>query len=174
MRSAFLAAAAASLFAAAPAAAVSGKGHQTFVAVMNGGYEVPAVATSATGTAELDLQGSKLHYAVHLNEISDVTGAYLHIGRAGEERPVVADLFEGVKAGPVSGLLASGTLEPRDLHHEITWTELVRALDKNDVYVSVHTMKHPAGEIRGDLRAQPMVSSGGPARVSGRARRGMQ
>lgn len=160
MRSALLTALAASLFAAVPAAAgVAPTGRATFVAVMNGGYEVPAVATPATGTAELKLEGSRLRYTLQVRDIRDVTGAYLHIGRAGEDRPVVAALFEGLRSGSASGLLASGTLGARDLHHEVTWAQLVQALRNDEVYVTVHTVKDPAGEIRGELRVQPAVSS---------------
>src|SRR2546430_2767193 len=75
---------------------------ETFVAVLTGAYAVPEVDTRATGTAELRLIGSRLHYQLHVDSLRDVTGAYVHIGRAGETAPAVADLFDGVKAGPVS------------------------------------------------------------------------
>ena len=54
---------------------------EMFVAVLSGAYEVPAVETHATGTAELTLVGSRLDYKLHVDSIRDVTGAYLHIGR---------------------------------------------------------------------------------------------
>jgi hypothetical protein len=131
---------------------------ETFVAVLSGAYEVPELETHATGTAELTLVGARLHYQLHVDSIRDITGAYIHIGRAGEPAPAVADLFDGVKAGPVSGVLSSGTLEPVALHGT-TMHQLVRALQQDDAYVTVHTLAHPGGELRGQLRAQPAVAS---------------
>jgi hypothetical protein len=36
---------------------------------------------------------------------------------------------------------------------------LLRALRENEVYVTVHTRAHPGGELRGQLRLQPVVAS---------------
>jgi hypothetical protein len=131
---------------------------EVFVAVLSGGYEVPPVETRATGAAELTATGSAVHYRVDVDSLRDVTGVYLHIGRAGEEAPAVADLAEGVTPGPVSGVVARGTLRPADLH-ETTMRQLLRALRENEVYVTVHTRAHPGGELRGQLRLQPVVAS---------------
>ncbi|HVH66883.1 MAG TPA: CHRD domain-containing protein [Gemmatimonadales bacterium] len=170
MRNALLAALA-SLFVAGTAGAQATKkpatqkaeprhatSRETFVSVLSGGYEIPAVETAATGTTELTLDGSRLRYRVDVESMKDVTGAYIHIGRAREDQPVVADLFEGLKAGPVSGLLASGTLRANDLHGT-TMRRLEQALRKDDAYVTVHTRAHPGGELRGQLRIQPVVAS---------------
>jgi hypothetical protein len=161
-------AALAGLIAVAPAAAQvptqpaprtrKAESPKVFVAVLSGAYEVPAVQTRASGTAELELVGSRLRYRIQVDSIDDVTGAYIHIGRAGTEWPAVADLFEGLKAGPVSGLLTSGTLRAAHLH-ATTMGRLLRALRENDVYVTVHTRAHPGGELRGQLRGQPIVAT---------------
>lgn len=158
MRTAPLTALLAGLAIGAPAAARTLSKPTTFVAVLTGAYAVPEVETRATGTAELTLVGSRLHYQLHVESLRDVTGAYIHIGRAGEPAPAVADLFDGVKAGPVSGVLAHGTLETSALHGT-TLRQLVRALQQDDAYITVHTRAHPGGEIRGQLRIQPVVAS---------------
>ena len=132
--------------------------HEVFVAVLSGAYEVPAVETHATGTAELTWTGTELRYQVHVDSIRDVTGAYVHIGRAGAAAPAAADLFEGVKAGPVSGLLARGTLTKVQLH-ETTLARLLRALRDDDAYVTVHTLARRGGALRGQLRVQPIMAS---------------
>src|SRR5579884_2202751 len=143
----------------APAAAARhAAAREVFVAVLSGGYEVPPVETRATGAAELTVTGRALRYRVDVDSLRDVTGVYLHIGRAGEEAPAVADLAEGVKAGPVSGVVAQGTLGPAALR-ETTLRQLLQALRKNEVYVTVHTLAHPGGELRGQLRLQPIVAS---------------
>src|SRR5579884_380629 len=140
------------------AAARHAAAREVFVAVLSGGYEVPPVETRATGAAELTVTGRALRYRVDVDSLRDVTGVYLHIGRAGEEAPAVADLAEGVKAGPVSGVVAQGTLGPAALR-ETTLRQLLQALRKNEVYVTVHTLAHPGGELRGQLRLQPIVAS---------------
>ena len=170
MRNVVLAAAVAGFVAVAPAAAQvvkpaartaearRSRSREVFVAVLSGAYAVPAVETRATGTAELTLVGSRLQYRVDVGSIGDVTGVYVHVGGAGEETPAVADLFEGVRTGPVSGVLASGMLQPAHLHG-ITTRQLIRALCSDDAYVTVHTLTHPGGELRGQLRLQPLVAS---------------
>jgi uncharacterized membrane protein YgdD (TMEM256/DUF423 family) len=157
MRTALLTATLAALVAANPAPRKPAA-HDVFVAVLSGAYEVPAVETQASGTAELRVVGTRLAYQVHVAAIRDVTGAYIHIGQAGETTPAVADLFDGVKSGPTSGVLASGTLAPGALH-ETTLHRLLQALEQGDAYVTVHTLAHPGGELRGQLRAQPAVAS---------------
>jgi CHRD domain len=169
MRNPFLILTLAGLVGGAPAAAQST--HRTaarlsepmsgsarvFVAVLEGSYDVPPIATPATGTVELTLAGNALRYQVHVDSIRDVSGVYLHIGHPGDVAPAVADLFDGVKAGPVSGLLSRGTLTRAQLH-ETTMARLVRALKNDDVYVTVHALALHGGELRGQLRAQPIVA----------------
>jgi hypothetical protein len=161
MRTIFYAALASLIVAATARAQATprrAESRETFVAVLSGAYEVPAVETPATGTAELTLVGSRLRYRVNVASLNDVTGVYIHIGRAGEERPAVADLLEGPEVVPVSGLAASGTLRTRDLHGT-TMRKLLRALRADDAYVTVHTREHSGGELRGQLRIQPLVAS---------------
>lgn len=128
-----------------------------FLATLRGSDEVPPVATPATGTAELTIVGPEVRYQVHVDRIRDVTGAFIHIGGPGEKHPVVASLYEGLKPGPTSGLLASGTLRPWDLHG-VGMTRFIRALRTNDTYLTVQTKAHPGGEIRGEIRIQPSAT----------------
>jgi hypothetical protein len=139
-------------------AAAQDPSREVVVAVLSGGYAVPAVETHASGTAELTLVGSQLHYQIHVDSTRDATGAYLHIGRAGQREAAVADLLKVAKPGPVAGLLASGTLRSADLH-QTTMQRLIDALRKNDAYITVHTLSHPDGEMRGELRMQPTVAT---------------
>ena len=127
-----------------------------YVAVLEGGYAVPPAETRAGGTAELTWTGKELRYRLRVDGISNVTGAFVHIGRAGQEAPAVADLFDGFKAGPVSGVLAQGTLAGTRVHGT-KMARLLRALREDNAYVTVHTPAHPDGEIRGQLRRQPVA-----------------
>jgi hypothetical protein len=125
---------------------------------LRGSDVVPPVATPATGTAELTIVGSEVRYQVHVDRIRDVTGAFIHIGGPGEKHPVVASLYEGLKPGRTSGLLARGTLRSRDLHG-VGMTRFIRALRTNDTYLTVRTKARPGGEIRGEIRIQPSATA---------------
>jgi hypothetical protein len=68
--------------------------------------------------------------------------------------PVGVTLFEG---GPVSpnGVLAAGTITAPDPENPCGWEDLAdvrRAIRNGYAYVNVHTLAHPPGEIRGQLR----------------------
>lgn len=152
--------AAACLAVARPAAAQGGRAtpQEVFVAVLAGAYERPPLTTAATGTVEVTWTGTELRYQVHVDSIRDVTDAHIYIGRADGMTPPVADLFEGVRAGPVSGLLSRGTLRTDDVHGT-TIAQLVQALRENAAYVTVHALSLQGGELRGQLRSQPAMTS---------------
>ncbi len=140
---------------AAPAAAQASRtasrpAHAAFHAVLRGADEIPPVASRADGSAQFTLVGSRLLYRVNVDDLRDVTGVFLHIGHPGQSRPVVAALYEGMRPGLLSGVLATGALRPTDVRGT-SMDNLVRALRHNDVYLSVHTREHPSGELRGEL-----------------------
>lgn len=131
---------------------------ELFVAVLEGAYDIPPFRTPGTGTVEVTWTGAALRFQVHLDSIRGVTGASLHIGPVGDLTPAVAELFDGVRAGPVSGLLSSGTLTARDLHGT-SIDELLQALRDNGAYVTVHALSLGGGALRGQLYREPVVTS---------------
>ncbi|HTY05654.1 MAG TPA: CHRD domain-containing protein [Gemmatimonadales bacterium] len=122
-----------------------------FVAVLEGGYEVPMVPSFASGTAEFTIRGGNLDYVVHVKGLQDVTAAHLHLGAATVTGSPVATLYAGPARGP--GEIAHGVLRPKDLHGT-TMAGLLAAMRKGDVYVNVHTKAHPDGAIRGQVQLQ--------------------
>lgn len=153
---------AASAFAEPPAA-------RKFVAHLDGGQEVPAVATSATGQAafELDASETALSYRLIVANIENVVAAHIHLGVAGTNGPVVAFLF-GTAApggGPVNGVLAQGTITASDLTGPLAGmplSVLVSTMRVQGTYANVHTNDgvapadtgpgdFPAGEVRGQI-----------------------
>jgi hypothetical protein len=155
---ALLASAPVALAARAPRTPARHHGHASptvFVAVLDGAYEMPSDLSRATGTAEFVAEGPTLYYQVHADSLADVTNVAIHIGDAREQEPPVAWLFQGDRAGAVSGLLVAGTLDEPALHGT-SMRDLLRALRRDDVYVTIATRSHPAGEVRGQLRVQPV------------------
>ncbi len=96
-----------------------------------------------------------LSYMISANNISDVSGAYLQMGKPGSGGPVIATLFSGPKEGPLNGLLTEGTITNSDLTGPMagkSLNDLVSAIKKGDVYVNVVSAAHPTGEIGGLVR----------------------
>jgi hypothetical protein len=93
---------------------------------------------------------------VTTSNIKDVTGASLHMGKPGSNGPVIASLFAGPKkTGDFSGLLAQGSLSSTDLTGPLAGKsidDLVKLINKGDVYVNVLTDSHPSGEIIGAVK----------------------
>ncbi|MCU6708580.1 CHRD domain-containing protein [Paenibacillus sp. J5C_2022] len=158
----------------------------TFRARLRGRNEVPPVATFASGHAIFrsirygngpydnddnvsndNVNGANgqrwwrrrrqsLQYRLILRNIRRVTQAQIHLGRPGQNGPVVAFLF-----GPVSGGVSfrrgviNGVLRDRDLVGPLrgsTIRELIREIERGNAYVNVYTVRYPNGEIRGQIR----------------------
>lgn len=138
---------------------------------------MPPVRTNASGTAvlrEIDHRNGKdrggdenndrdrnrrnrrLRFRLSLRNIRRVTAAHIHLGRPGENGPVVAFLFGPNNQG-VSfrrGVI-TGTLRDSDLVGPLAGSSirrLVREIERGNAYVNVHTRQNPDGEIRGQLR----------------------
>jgi len=109
-----------------------------------GTQEVPPVATSATGTADLtiDLDTGAISGSVAFNGISSsATAADISQGAIGTNGPVVISL---VGAGGTSGTwtVPAGAV--------LSANQLI-ALLENNLYVNIHSNANPGGEIRGQI-----------------------
>lgn len=129
-----------------------------FVAQLSGAEEVPPVMTDASGSAvfALNEQEDRLAFDLVVSDIRNVTAAHIHLGRRGENGPIVAFLFGPVPGGVTrTGRLASGTITAADLVGPLEGADfgaLVTAMREGRAYVNVHTVAHPDGEIRGQIR----------------------
>jgi hypothetical protein len=127
-----------------------------FTAHLSGDGEVPPVETQAQGQANFSLDGDSgaLDFRLIVANIDDVVAAHIHCGAAGAIGPVGITLFAG---GPTSanGILAGGTVATPDAGNDCGWTSLndaAAAMRNGLAYANVHTLAHPAGEIRGEIR----------------------
>ena len=142
---------------------------QNFVAHLDGGQEVPPVATPATGEAifQLDSAGTTLSYRLIVANIENVVAAHIHLGVAGVNGPVVAFLFGPAApgGGRTDGVLAQGTVTAANLVGPLAGmplSVLVAAMRASGTYANVHTNDgvppantgpgdFPGGEIRGQI-----------------------
>lgn len=136
-----------------------------FSATLSGAEEVPANASTATGTATFTIAGSAITYTVNTTGLANPVLAHIHLAATGVNGPVrlnlcgtgapVPDCTEG------DGVLATGT---NGTAVGITFDELVAAMRAGDTYVNVHTDNggQPntgpgdliSGEIRGQIAAE--------------------
>jgi hypothetical protein len=133
-----------------------------FTAKLSGGNEVPPVTTAGSGIASFQIvplvHQEAINYQLNLKNMEGVTGAHIHIGKQGENGPVVAALFNPSMSGPptgtVNGLLTAGTLTSSKLTGPLTGKaidNLVIIIRGGGAYVNVHTTQNQNGEIRGQI-----------------------
>jgi hypothetical protein len=124
---------------------------------LSGQNEVPPVGTIATGDADFQLNNNatELRFRLVVRNIENVTQAHIHLGRIGENGPVVAFLFGPSKFGiSVWQGTVSGVLTNQDLVGPLkgkTIKDLVGELNNGNAYANVHTVQNPDGEIRGQI-----------------------
>ena len=120
----------------------------TWSATLSAANEIPKQVvkdTVAHGTFTGTLTGTKLKFTL---SFADLTGsptmAHIHLGAIGTSGKILVWLCSPCKS-PVHGTVTITAAEVKDL-------------SKNLLYVNVHTVKNPNGEIRGQLNAS-MVGS---------------
>lgn len=113
----------------------------TYTAHLNASNEVPPSASTATGMATLtvDTDGGPTGLPLHI-EFSGLsstqTGAHVHLAGAG---------FNGA----VIHVLPMGS--PLDTTLDLEGLLEISSLAAGDLYVNIHTVNNPGGEIRGQL-----------------------
>lgn len=127
-------------------AAVSVHAQTTFVAFLLTSEEQLSNYASSRGYANFTLSADHKHldYQVVFWSIQDPTAAHLHVGARGVEGPSVKDLQI------VQGRYARGTWSASDEDQPLT-DEFVDSLMTGKLYVNVHTLLNPSGEIRGQI-----------------------
>lgn len=125
---------------------------------LSGRQEVPPVQTPARGfgVIVLDQGGTRMGYLFFfVGGLRQVTAAHLHLGRAGENGPVVVDLLAGqsLGSGPLRRL--QGQIRDANLTGPLSGVpldELTARMEAGEIYVNVHTQQNPGGEIRGQVQ----------------------
>jgi hypothetical protein len=140
--------------------AFAGGPERDFEADLSGANEVPSpVDTAATGEAEIefDKDYTEAEFELKVNDGVAVTQAHIHCNVAGMNGPI-AVFLAGLIAGGINvdgkwvsnAAFTDDTIDP-EAGCGSTLEELAQAMRDGRTYVNVHTVAHPAGEIRGQL-----------------------
>jgi len=115
----------------------------TFEVPLSGAQQVPPVKTAGTGTADLTWNPTKRTVSWHItyrDMSSPVTMAHFHHAPKGENGKVRVWLTH--RGRPVaSPIVGKATLSRTE----------AKQFEAGEWYINVHTKKHPAGEIRGQV-----------------------
>jgi len=114
---------------------------------VTGAQEVPPVSTTADAQATVVLDMSNLRadvYCTFMGLSSAITAAHIHTGAIGVNGPVVVPL--AATAGTTGQIAQS----------QVTLTAATaQAIASGGAYINLHSTNHPAGEVRGQILAQP-------------------
>jgi hypothetical protein len=132
---------------------VFAQGQTKFEFNLTGSEEVPPVQTNATAIAEISaytVAGDTITYRVNAMNIKDVTAGHIHLGKADENGPIVFTLFK--YDPPKNEVSESGTITADKLEGPMKGKkvyDVALAGSHGSLYMNIHTVEHPNGEIRG-------------------------
>lgn len=141
--------------------AVAGDGNNA-KAKLDGFQEVPAVLTDGNGTFKAKISEQRIDYTLSYQDIEGggILFAHIHIGQRLANGNVAAFLCGGGGKPPCppSPATVTGTITPADVvavptQGVLTFDDLVEAIRAGITYANVHSMRSPAGEIRGQIHA---------------------
>ncbi|HYE37915.1 CHRD domain-containing protein [Methylocaldum sp.] len=151
-----------------------------FVANMTGQDEVPPVESMLRGVGifTLNQDATQLTYHLSVQQLQQVdtedgtrlTMAHLHCAPPGQAGPIVVDLLGMIRGGVAAPLELRATASEANIIQEAdqmaseqtacsatigtpitTMAELIQAIQAGNIYVNVHSVQNPPGEIRGQL-----------------------
>jgi CHRD domain-containing protein len=120
-----------------------------------GSQEVPPVQTNATGEAKIsayDIVSDSITYDIFATKIQNVTAAHTHLGKPGENGPIVFTFFtydpprnEVFEKGAITADGLEGPLKGKKV------SDLALMGANGSLYINIHTAQNPNGEIRGQV-----------------------
>ena len=126
---------------------------------LTGSEEVPPVQTNATGMAEISaytVAGDSITYSVNAMNIQDVTAGHIHLGKPGENGPIVFTMFK--YDPPRNEVSETGTITADKLEGPMAGKrvfDVALAGSNGSLYMNIHTVENPNGEIRGTSSIPP-------------------
>jgi hypothetical protein len=126
--------------------------HATYVAVLTGAREVPAVQTTASGTATFTRDGAIVQYSVSASGFAaPLTVGHICIGAAGEIGSVIVPFVILAQSGTVATGSIDLSMSVTQGNITISGDSLASLFDRGTAYVNLHTAAWPGGEIRGQI-----------------------
>ena len=131
-----------------------------FVTSASGTQEVPPVvsSTSATLTLLFAHDFSSVSYDLDVFQGTGIEFAHLHCGIAGTNGPIISFLFSSPGGVAANGDLSSGTLTNAEIMpvmcgdvNLVNIAALHEAILRRQVYLNVHSLANPPGEVRGQI-----------------------
>ena len=126
-----------------------------FIIKLTGSEEVPPVQTNAIGVAEISafsVAEDSVSYTINVANITGVTAGHTHLGKQGENGPIVVTFFKYdsprnnvSETGSITADMLEGPMKGKKL------SELAIAGVNGSLYINIHTEKNPNGEIRGQV-----------------------
>jgi hypothetical protein len=126
---------------------------EKFMANLTGNEEIPPSNSKATGTAGFTVSGEDgMDYKVSATNIQNVTEGHIHIGKKGENGPIVFTLFRA--NAPVNQLSENETITSSEFVGQLKdkpLSDLITVMNNGSAYANIHTQQNPNGEIRGQI-----------------------
>jgi len=120
-------------------------------AILSGRQEVPPVVSTGTGTAAIDIaiDRKQATVTVEVTGLTDITAAHIHFGVPGVDGPIIFPLATTAFTSPLTVTLTEADFLPAD--NVATFDAALYAIEQGNMYVNVHTVAFPNGEIRGQV-----------------------
>jgi hypothetical protein len=103
-----------------------------------------------------NIDGLDIPYNVNATNIKGVTAGHIHFGKAGENGPIVFTMFkydppkdEVIETGTITADKLEGPLKGKQV------SDLAFAGANGSLYMNIHTVENPNGEIRGTSSIPP-------------------
>ncbi len=141
-----------------------------FNAWLHGAQEVTSTTPPSLGVTSTTRGGFALDfnsrlavakYWLGVNNGVDITAAHIHCGKAGRNGGVVATLYGGPTLPTISGRLAAGNIRNANIAANtcasvigrdiMNIADLLEAATNGELYVNVHSLANPGGEVRGQI-----------------------
>jgi cytoskeletal protein CcmA (bactofilin family) len=126
---------------------------QVFRVLLTGNNQSPTVQTDAMGTLIVELRGHDITVSGSFNNLSSplateiAGGGHIHMALAGQNGAVIK-----VLTIDASDDLLSGEIHAADNMIELEHEELMALLGR-ELYVNIHSLNNPGGELRGQILA---------------------
>lgn len=119
---------------------------------LDGAAEVPPVTTTASGAAQVSLDAAETQITVRIayRNLQGITAAHIHEGAVGNNGGILFPLVSGTFASPFVKTLTRADFKPSGPVQ--SFGDAIRALKSGTTYLNIHTLAHPAGELRGQIR----------------------